>query len=215
MDKGRASDYAISLYDVSVSYADREQGTRSLVTALHLDVNPGEVVVISGRSGSGKSSLLNICYGLQPPSSGEICWFGKPLDQLSERERQRLRRESFGYCRQEVELFDTLSAIRNVAVGGSKAEDAVELLTALGLGKQLNLPVSRFSGGERQRVAVARALAKQPRVLIMDEPTSALDHHAALQVAKQLQHAKLGGAAIVLGTHDDVMLELADRTVKL
>lgn len=205
---------SVKLTDISITYKqnDREQ---QIVSDLDLAIGGGEIVVLSGRSGSGKSSLLNICYGFQKPTAGQVFWYDENIAELSEKRRQTLRREKFGVCSQEVQVLDSLTALQNVMLGGASEENAKQYLTALGLGDYLRKPVKLMSGGERQRVQVARAMAKHPDVLILDEPTSALDIVAAKAVSKLLQEAKERGVAIVLGTHDDVLLQIADRVVKL
>lgn len=204
----------LQLRDVCIKYKQQDH-EQEIVSDLNLDVAPGEVVVLSGRSGSGKSSLLNILYGFQKPTSGTVLWYGDDVAGLSESKRQTMRREKFGVCSQEVQVLDSLTALQNVKLGGADETTAKEYLGALGLGGREKSLVKVMSGGERQRVQVARALAKQAEILILDEPTSALDIVAAQAVAGLLEEAKARGVAIVLGTHDEVLLRIADRVVKL
>lgn len=208
------SDSFIRLEDICITYRQKDV-EQQIVDNLNLSISSGQVVVLSGRSGSGKSSLLNICYGFQKPSAGKMFWFGDDVAAMSEKKRQRVRRERFGVCSQEVQVFDSHTALQNVLLGGAAREAAVECLGLLGLGERVGSPVRVMSGGERQRVQVARAVAKNPDVLVLDEPTSALDINAARAVAGLIQDAKNRGAAVVLGTHDEVLLEIADEVIKL
>lgn len=204
----------IELRGVEISYS-AAQGRRVLAQDVNLTLQPGQIIALSGRSGSGKSSILSVSYGAQTPAAGEVYWFGQKLTELNEKQRQSLRKQKFGYCEQEVQLFDTLTAVQNVKLGGSDTQTASMMLSELGLEQLQNMTVKNFSGGERQRVTVARALAKQPQVLILDEPTSALDFAVAQTVAQLMVAAKERGAGVLCGTHDEVILEIADEVVRL
>lgn len=204
----------LQLQNVCITYKQQEY-QQQIVTDLNITVSAGEILVLSGRSGSGKSSLLNIFYGFQKPTLGSVFWYGKNIADLPENKRQQLRRDKFGVCSQEVQVLDSLTALQNVKLGGAEDAAAKEYLAALGLAGREKSLVKVMSGGERQRVQVARALAKKAEILILDEPTSALDIGAARAVAALLQDAKNRDAAIVLGTHDEVLLQIADEVVKL
>lgn len=200
----------------NLNYGYRTNGKRiELLHDLSLEIAPGTITVFSGRSGSGKSSLLQLCYGLRTPDSGTVSWFHKDVNRMTKREKQRLRREKIGYLPQETTLFDELSVLRNVLVGGAATAAAQEMLSGVGLGDYLRRTPKHMSGGERQRVTLVRALAKQPSILILDEPTSALDIVNAEKVAQLLLTAKANGSAVILGTHDEVLLEIADEKVQL
>lgn len=200
----------------NLNYGYRVNGKRiELLPELSLEIAPGTITVFSGRSGSGKSSLLQLCYGLRTPDSGTVSWFNKDVNRMPKREKQRVRREKIGYLPQETTLFDELPVLRNVLVGGATTIAAQETLAGLGLGDYLHRTPRHMSGGERQRVALARALAKQPPILILDEPTSALDIANAEKVAQLLLTAKANGSAVILGTHDEVLLNIADEKVQL
>jgi putative ABC transport system ATP-binding protein len=146
---------------------------------VHLDIYEGEFVVLLGPSGSGKSTLLNILGGLDAPTSGEAQWRDHNLVGASEAELTRYRREHVGFVFQFYNLIPSLTAFENVALVAeiaAKPLDPRQALTLVGLEKRLDHFPSQLSGGEQQRVAVARAIAKSPDVLLCDEPTGALDY---------------------------------------
>jgi ABC-type lipoprotein export system ATPase subunit len=184
----------------------------------------GRLTLVVGRSGSGKTTLLNLLAGLVRPSAGEVLVLDRRLAQLSRTQLADLRREHVGVVGQEPGLVPFLSARENVALAlalhrgeaknGSEAAD--EALAAVALEHRADQRVSRLSAGERQRVAVARALAHRPRLLLTDEPTARLDEDNARATASLLLRAARGyGAAVVCATHDPALLELGDEQVQL
>ncbi|MCG9894943.1 MAG: ATP-binding cassette domain-containing protein [Fimbriimonadaceae bacterium] len=184
---------------------------------ISMEVRPGEFLGILGPSGSGKSSLLYLLSGLRVPTAGRILYQDRPLESLSDEERARIRLREFGFVFQLPHLLGYLTSVENVVVANPSPdaeEEAVRLLTEIGLGDHLHRRPHELSGGQRQRVCVARALAGGRRIIFADEPTAALDHHSGLRVVQQLARHR-GEGALVMVTHDPSMLEEADRILHL
>jgi putative ABC transport system ATP-binding protein len=182
----------------------------------------GEILAIMGPSGSGKSTLLHCLAGIFPPDSGEVWFDGRRLDTLSETERTRLRRTAFGFVFQFGQLVPELTAADNVALpllldrASRKAayQKADSWLARLGIGDKGAHRTGELSGGEAQRVAVARALAMAPVVIFADEPTGSLDSLAGEKVMDLLTGlAREQGTTVVLVTHDARVAAYADREV--
>ena len=186
-----------------------------LLDKVNLQVNQGSSMAIVGQSGSGKSTLLGLLAGLDVPSSGSIKLLGHPLETLSEDERAQLRARQVGFVFQNFQLLPHLTALENVmlpleiAALDSPTPKARELLTQVGLEHRLNHYPNQLSGGEQQRVAVARAFACEPKILFADEPTGNLDTQTGHLVADLLfaMNAERD-TTLVLVTHD---LQLAQR----
>jgi putative ABC transport system ATP-binding protein len=197
---------------------------RKVLDAVSLRLAPGEYVAIMGESGSGKSTLLNLIAGLDTPDSGRIAIDGQELAPLDDAARTRLRRARLGFVFQAFHLLPHLSVERNVALplalngtaGRGAAERVSEVLAAVGmLDRRHSLP-SELSGGEMQRVAVARALAHRPGLVLADEPTGNLDAESAAEVLALLrEHLKRDNAAGILVTHSEVAAATADRIYQL
>lgn len=185
--------------------------------AIDLRVNPGEFIGILGPSGSGKSSLLYLLAGLKEPTTGEVFYQGKRYSDLDDAARSSLRLREFGFVFQQPFLIGYLNALENVLIMDPYAKDAtaraVELLGVLGLGDRLERMPSELSGGEKQRVCVARALFASPRVVFADEPTASLDQTAGLEVVDLMRRYHEG--ALVMVTHDPKMLQSADRVFSM
>lgn len=193
------------------------------VRGVSLAVEAGEMVAIVGPSGSGKSTLLNLLGGLDRPSSGEVRIEGVGLSSLDENALTRIRREKIGLIFQFFNLLPLLSARENVALplllAGAQREAAEsradELLGLVGLGKRKDHTPDQMSGGEMQRVAVARALAGRPVILLADEPTGNLDSSGGAAVLELLRAApREHGCALVMVTHDLKAANTADRVVE-
>ena len=194
----------------------------SILDAITLDVPAKQFLAIVGPSGSGKSTLLGLIAGLDTPTSGSITLDGVELTGLPEDELARLRRQKIGYVFQSFHLIPTLTALENVAVplelaGDHEAEaKAGALLRAVGLEHRAHHYPVQLSGGEQQRVAVARAFANQPAVLLADEPTGNLDSSTGGQVIELLVRLNRDqGCTLVLVTHDPALAVHADRVVRL
>nr|WP_299035902.1 ABC transporter ATP-binding protein [uncultured Pseudokineococcus sp.] len=200
-------------------------GSLDVLTGVDLVVRPGEHVAVVGRSGSGKSTLLNILGLLDTPTSGRYLLDGMDAARLSGRRRARLRGDSFGFVFQQFNLLPRRTATENVAspllyargrafwTRGRRAREALE---RVGLGHRLEAVPERLSGGEQQRVAVARALVRRPRVLLADEPTGALDVDTGAAVMDLLEDLVTAqGTTLVTITHDLSVAARADRVLRL
>jgi putative ABC transport system ATP-binding protein len=186
---------------------------------IDLDIYERELVVLLGPSGSGKSTLLNILGGLDAPTSGEARWRDHNLVNASEAELTRYRREHIGFVFQFYNLIPSLTVLENVAIVNEIARrpmDPAEALALVGLKERLDHFPSQLSGGEQQRVAVARAIAKSPDVLLCDEPTGALDYDTGKTVLAAIARAneQLGTTTLVI-THNSAIAGMADRVLRL
>src|SRR5262247_3927482 len=193
-----------------------------VLTDVSLDVPARQFVAIAGPSGSGKSTLLGLIAGLDRPTAGTIVVNGVDLTSLSEDGLARFRRDTVGYVFQSFHLIPTLTALENVAVplelaGESEAPDrARELLRDVGLAERAHHYPVQLSGGEQQRVAVARAVARRPTLLLADEPTGNLDSATGKQIIDLLVALNRNlGSTLVLVTHDPALAALADRVITL
>jgi putative ABC transport system ATP-binding protein len=189
-----------------------------------LEVAAGEVVSVTGPSGSGKSTLLLCLAGVLRPESGEISFDGRRIDRMNENERSVLRRREFGLVLQFGQLLPELTAVQNVALpllleGHGRIESqraATSWLDRLDAAGLADASPAELSGGEQQRVAVARALVAGPRIVFADEPTGALDTVAGEHVLGQLlETVRASGATLVMVTHDNRVAAHADREVVL
>lgn len=184
-----------------------------------LELKQGEFVVLLGPSGSGKSTLLNIIGGLDVPTAGEVHYLDHNLGEADEAELTRYRREHVGFVFQFYNLIPSLTALENVGLVTDIAENPMmptEALAMVGLKERLQHFPAQLSGGEQQRVAVARAIAKRPEILLCDEPTGALDHTTGRLVLEALQRVNqnLGTTTVVI-THNAGIAGMADRVLRL
>ncbi len=184
-----------------------------------LDIREGELIVLLGPSGSGKSTLLNILGGLDAPTSGEARWRDHNLVGADDAELTRYRREHVGFVFQFYNLIPSLTVLENVALVHEIAAnplDPHEALALVGLEHRLDHFPSQLSGGEQQRVAVARAIVKTPDVLLCDEPTGALDYETGKVVLAAIAHVNetLGTTTVII-THNAAIAGMADRVLRL
>lgn len=197
----------------------------TLCEDVDLTVRAGEMVAVTGPSGSGKSSLLYLLGLLDAPSDGEVLIDGRATHELSEEERARIRLETVGFVFQFHFLLAEFTALENIMIPmrrlgrlseARQRERAREILSALGLADHTGKRPEQLSGGQRQRVAVARALANDPPLILADEPTGSLDTHSSEQVFEILRDIVLTeGRAVVAVTHDIDMAERMGRRVRL
>lgn len=198
----------------SLKYQDSGRDVYA-VREVSLEIRKGEFLGILGPSGSGKSSLLYILSGLKTVSEGSVLFEGQPYSEKSEAQRSLLRLRRFGFVFQQPYLLGYLTALENVLTAERGDEDeAAELLETLGIGHKMHRLPHEMSGGERQRVCVARALIGGPAAVFADEPTASLDHTNGLAVVSLLNRHREGGS-LVMVTHDPAMLADADRIVRI
>lgn len=188
------------------------------VTALRdvsLDIFEGELVVILGPSGSGKSTLLNIVGGMDTPTKGELFYRDKPLHLADQNELTYYRRNAVGFVFQFYNLMPNLTAYENISLSVQIAESPLsveETLEKVGLSQRADHFPSQLSGGEQQRIALARAVAKNPDLLLCDEPTGALDLQTGIQVLKLLRDfCESYGKTVLIITHNSEIAKMADR----
>ncbi|KFA87502.1 ABC transporter ATP-binding protein [Archangium violaceum] len=213
----------VELQDVSKSYAEGD-AVREVLANVRITLHAGEFIVLLGRSGSGKSTLLNLISGIDLPSRGTVRVDGRELVTLSEHERTLLRRERIGFIFQAFNLLPTLTVEENILLpleltgrDGLDSRNRVrELLDTVGLGNRAASFPDRLSGGEQQRVAVARALAHTPPLLLADEPTGNLDEQTGRKVLDLLEGlTRREKACALIVTHDPGLVARADRVLSL
>lgn len=192
------------------------------VKALHnvsFHIKPGNLTIILGPSGSGKSTLLNILGGMDRPTHGKVRFDKSLVSDLNDHELTNYRRDKIGFVFQFYNLIPSLTALENVAIAAQlsgNGQHAKEYLQQVGLTKRLNNFPNQMSGGEMQRVSIARALSKKPKLLLCDEPTGALDSKTSMKIMKILQEiSKSTEAAVVMVTHNPKFEDYADRVIKL
>ena len=194
---------------------------RHVLKNASLDVAEGEFVAIRGRSGSGKTTVLNLVAGIDRPSSGEIFFGERPLSRLGAGALTRLRRDEMGFVFQFFNLIPTLSVLENVRLpaelaGRDGAGRAAELLERVGLAERARSFPDRLSGGEQQRVAIARALVRDPRLVLADEPTGNLDDASGAAVIGLIDAlTRRAGKTLLLVTHSREVAALADRVLTI
>lgn len=201
-----------------------KSGNREL-TVLHninFSVEEGSIVSIIGPSGSGKTTLLGLCAGLDRASSGSVTLNGIRLDDLGEDERARIRNRYLGFIFQNFQLMPTLTALENVMVPlelrGEKniRGRAISLLEKVGLGERLHHYPAQLSGGEQQRVSIARAFSTSPKILFADEPTGNLDDETSDKIVRLLFDLnKEAGTTLIIVTHNSELAESTQRIIKL
>ena len=204
------------------TYSHGGTGTVAL-RDVSLQLEPGELVVLMGPSGSGKSTLLGLIGGFEPPDIGTVMWHGRSLADMTATEQARLRASEFGVVFQSLGLFPALTAYENVylplLISGANldasAAAAQRWLRRMGLDDRAEHRLFELSLGQQQRVAVARALAPDPAIVLADEPTAELDQEAATVVIEALREVSLRGGGVILASHDPRVLLVADRVLVL
>ncbi|EGJ0899447.1 ABC transporter ATP-binding protein [Campylobacter jejuni] len=205
---------------IKINNLNKEFGKVKALNNINLSVYEGEWLAIMGPSGSGKSTLLNILSLMDTPSSGEYILDNENLEQMDEEQKITLRREKIGLVFQQFHLMPYLNALENVMLSqyyhsSVDEEDAKMVLEKVGLSHRLTHLPSQLSGGEQQRVCIARALINNPELLLADEPTGNLDEANEQIVLQTLQKLKNEGKTIVLITHNPDLAKFADRTLIL
>jgi len=203
---------------VSKIYGDGDHELKAL-DDVDLTLEQGKFIVILGPSGAGKSTLLNLLGGLDVPTSGKIIVDGKDIATLNNDELANYRASKVGFIFQFYNLIPTLTVLENVSLINEIAPnviDAKKVLNDVGLGDHLNNFPSELSGGEQQRVSIARALAKNPQIILCDEPTGALDSKTGVMILKLLlDSAKNSGKTVVVVTHNQNIARIADVVIRV
>ena len=183
----------------------------------NFQIEKGELVVIVGPSGAGKTTSLNILGGMDTATSGKVIVDGKRIDKLKNKELIKYRREDIGFVFQFYNLVQNLTAVENVELATQICKDSLdpkEVLEKVGLGHRLKNFPSQLSGGEHQRVAIARAIAKNPKLLLCDEPTGALDYNTGKQILKLLQDTcRKENMTVIIITHNTAIAPMADKVI--
>lgn len=208
----------ITMTNVSKIYQSGDVKTQALKN-INLTIEKGEFIVILGPSGSGKSTLLNVISGLDSVTSGAITFNGQPLTGLSEDELVEFRRDYLGFIFQQYNLLQELTVYENIQIGSDLGQNPLnidELLRKVGLEAARGKYPYQLSGGEQQRVSVARSLAKNPAIIFCDEPTGALDEKNSKQILKILQELNHDyQTTVVVITHNCGIAEMADRVIRM
>ena len=208
----------VKFKDVTRIYQSGDHELKAL-DSVNMSLEEGKFVVILGPSGAGKSTLLNMLGGLDSPTSGTIIVDGKDISTLTDNELADYRAATVGFVFQFYNLIPTLTVYENVALVkeiAPNALDAKKMLEEVGLADHLHNFPSELSGGEQQRVSIARALAKNPKILLCDEPTGALDSETGVLVLKLLlSMAKNYGKTIVIVTHNQNIAKMADVVIRV
>ena len=208
----------VKLKDVCKEY--RTEEIRVLASDhISFEIEKGEFVIIVGPSGAGKTTVLNLLGGMDLCDSGEMTVDGRRIDGLSGKELTRYRREDIGFVFQFYNLVQNLTALENIELASEICADAAsprEMLQKVGLGDRADHFPAQLSGGEQQRVSIARALAKRPKLLLCDEPTGALDFNTGKSVLKLLQDScRKDGMTVIVITHNRALMPMADRVIEL
>ncbi len=186
---------------------------------ISFDIEKGELVVILGPSGAGKSTVLNILGGMDTNDQGHVFVDGKDISSYSSKALTQYRREDIGFVFQFYNLVPNLTAKENVELAVEIVKeglDPIEVLKEVGLEQRMDHFPGQLSGGEQQRVSIARALAKKPKLLLCDEPTGALDYQTGKQILKLLQEmAQTKGSTVVIVTHNTALAPIADRVIHI
>jgi len=212
----------MNLYSISNLSKHYGEGTRKVKALNHINLNLPEkkFIVILGASGSGKSTLLNILGSMDKPTHGQLYFYDKDISNLSRKQMTDFRGENIGFIFQSYNLLSDLTALENVEFSTELAKlsscEAVKSLKMVGLAKRLHHYPAQLSGGEQQRVSIARAIAKNPKVLLCDEPTGALDYKTGVQVLEVLaQVHRERKTSVLLITHNQEIAKMADLVITL
>ncbi len=210
----------IELKNVYKTYEIGDQKFNAL-DGMNLKIKKGEFVVILGPSGAGKSTLLNILGGMDKVTKGSVLIDGEDISKFSDKELTNYRAENIGFVFQFYNILPTLTVRENVELINEivkEPKDAVSVIKSVGLGKNIDKFPNELSGGEQQRVSIARAIAKDPKLLLCDEPTGALDSKTGVEVLKLLKKccdANNGENTVIVVTHNALIADIADRVIRI
>jgi len=207
----------MELRDITREFQNGETVTKVL-KGVNLDVYEGEFLALLGESGCGKSTLLNIVGGMDSATSGTFTYLGRDLSSASQDELTEFRRANIGFIFQSYNLMPNLTAVQNLDLIGELVDDpmdADEALEIVKLSDRKRSYPSQLSGGQQQRVSIARALVKNPKVILADEPTAALDYATSIEVLQALEEVVRGGTTMVMVTHNEEITRMADRVVRM
>ena len=210
----------VELKNVSKTYKIGESEFKSLKN-IDLELNKGEFVVILGPSGAGKSTLLNLIGGMDTPTEGSIKIDGEEISKYTESKLSEYRAENIGFIFQFYNILPTLTVLENVELVKDivkNGNDSKEAIKAVGLEQHMNKFPNQLSGGEQQRVSIARAIAKNPKLLLCDEPTGALDSKTGVEVLKLLKKqcdGNNGANTVIIVTHNSLFADIADTVIRV
>ena len=207
----------MSMRDITREFQNGEVLTKVL-KGVNLDVYEGELLVLLGESGCGKSTLLNIIGGMDQATSGTFTYLGQDLSGATQQELTEFRRDNIGFIFQSYNLMPNLTAVQNLKLIAELVDDpmdADEALETVGLAERKQSYPSQLSGGQQQRVSIARALVKNPRVILADEPTAALDHDTSVEVLQVMEDVVRAGTTMVMVTHNEEITRMADRVMRM
>ena len=208
----------VQFEDVTKIYKTGDVEVKALSGA-SFEIEKGEFCVIVGESGAGKTTLLNILGGMDTLTSGRVWMDGVEISSFDRTKLENYRRFDIGFVFQFYNLIPNLTALENVEIAAQLCPDPVpadEMLRAVGLGHRMNNFPAQLSGGEQQRVSIARALAKRPKLLLCDEPTGALDYETGKSILKLLQDTcRRDGMTVVIITHNAALSGMADRIIRV
>lgn len=210
----------VELKKVSKTYKIGEKEFKALDN-IDLSINKGEFVVILGPSGAGKSTLLNLIGGMDTPTDGSIKIDGEEISKYTESQLSEYRAENIGFIFQFYNILPTLTVLENVELVKDivkSGNDSKEAIKAVGLEQHMNKFPNQLSGGEQQRVSIARAIAKNPKLLLCDEPTGALDSKTGVEVLKLLKKqcdGNNGANTVIIVTHNSLFAEIADTVIRV
>ena len=208
----------VELKNVSKVYKIGENEFKALYN-IDLELNKGEMIVVLGPSGAGKSTLLNLIGGMDSPSSGEVIIDGENISSYNENKLSSYRAENVGFIFQFYNILPSLTVKENVDIVKDIVKNPIpteEALKSVGLEEHKNKFPNQLSGGEQQRVSIARAVAKNPKLLLCDEPTGALDSHTGVDVLKLLRKqcdANHGANTVIIVTHNSLIADIADTVI--
>ena len=207
----------MELRDITREFQNGDIITKVL-KGVNLDVYEGEFLVLLGESGCGKSTLLNIIGGMDQATSGTFEYLGKDLSAATQEELTDFRRDNIGFIFQSYNLMPNLTAVQNLKLIAELVDEPMDVdkaLEVVGLSERKNNYPSQMSGGQQQRVSIARALVKNPKIILADEPTAALDYTTSIEVLQVMEEVVKSGTTMVMVTHNEEITRMADRVVRM